>query len=425
MTKLKLEKKDNTVEIKISSSNDEWKNFIKKAKKNLVDNLELKGFRKGKVPLEIADKNISPDEIRNDAANLLLDKNYKKAMEMISSEDIATRPTLSIVKISDDEIVASLKSTLMPDVKLGNMDSIKVTYKKTTASEKEIKDEFEKVNKYLVENKKVKEGSLIKKGNIVNIDFLGKVNSKPFKGGDAKGFDLEIGSKSFIDNFEEQLIGMKKGEEKVIKVKFPDEYPSEDLKGKKASFDVKINEIYEKVKLKGKKLQDKLETLGIKSLEEVLERIKNSLNDNKKNNDNETFFRKYMDEILKLKDTIIEIPSEIIDQQVEEEWKRIEVQITQQNMKMGDYLKMLGMTEKEFKEKNLVQSSTKRLKDGMVYSKLIKHFEIKLSDAEIEKEYKKIAELNNVVIEKIKEEISIDSLKDNLIFEKLINKLKK
>ncbi len=426
MTKFKLEKTNEIAEVKISASGEQWKSLIDKSKKKLIDNLELKGFRKGKVPLNIANKNISMEEVRNNASSLLLDINYEKAIDLLAKENIATRPQFSILKISDNEVEIALKSILMPEVKLGNMDSINVEYKKKKINEKELKEEVDKINKYLIENKEISnKDAVIKKGNIVNINYLGKVNGKPFDGGEGKDFDLEIGSKSFVDNFEDQLIGMKKGEEKIVNVKFPDEYPAKNLKGKKATFDVKINAIKEKITLSGKALQEKLETLGFDSKEEIILRIKDSFEDRIKNEANDIFFRKYMEEIMKLKDTVIKVPEEIVKQQVDEEWKRIEMQVQQQGMKVEDYLKMLGMPKKEFKQKNLKEASRKRVKEGLVYSKLISDFKIKVTKEELENEYMKLAILNKTTVEDIKKEVSNNSLEQNIIFEKLINKLKK
>ncbi|NQX83260.1 MAG: trigger factor [Mycoplasmataceae bacterium] len=425
MANLKLIKNDNYVKVIIKESGDNWTSFINKSKKNLIDNLELKGFRKGNVPEKIAEQNISKKNIWHKAADLLIEVEYSKAIQMLTKEKIATRPTFDINKVTDEEIEAELKSVLMPRIKIGNRDLIKIEFKPEKVTEEEINIEVKQLNEMLTKTINVEdEKAVVKVGDVANIDFLGKTNGKPFEGGDSKDFDLEIGSKSFIDGFEEEIIGMTKGQIKNFKITFSKQYPEKDLAGKEAVFTVTLNMIKKITLLKGKELETKLKSFGFDSKDDIVTRIREVAIEKKEQMENDKFFREYINEIIKLKDTNVIIPQEILDQEIEKEFKRMEVQIVEQGMNMKDYFKMLGTSEIEFRSNNLKDSATKRVRDGLIYSHLIEELKIEVKDEDLESEYKKIAKDSKTSIEKVKKQINKESIESNIIFIKLINKIK-
>ncbi len=423
MATLKLNKKETIIEVNIQENGDSWKKILDKAKKDLIQNLELKGFRKGNVPMNIAEQNIKAGQIWNKAAELLIDAEYSKAIEMLSKEKIATRPTFEVVSVSNDSIEAVLKAVSMPEVKLGNRDQIKVKYEVEKVTQEEIDNEISQLDELLTKEQEISES--IKDGDIANIDFLGKVDGKAFEGGEAKEFDLKIGSKQFIDGFEEQLIGLKSGDEKNVEVTFPDTYPSEELKGKPAIFEVKINAVKRTVPLEGDELVEKLKSFGFNTKDEIVERIKEVFVDKKTQEAQDKFFREYVEEVSKLPDTSLTIPNEIIKSEVDVEFKRMEAQVAQQGMKMPDYLKMLKLSEKEFKEQNLTESSKLRIRDGLIYQQLIDDLAIKIENDDLEKEYSKLAKDAKVSIEEIKKQVQKQSIEANVLFKKLVEKLSK
>jgi len=249
----------------------------------------------------------------------LIDKESNKAIELLSKEKIATRPNFKIIKISRDEVEAVLESVAMPNVKIGDRSSIKVEMKVEEVSEDEINKELEQLETLLTKKVEKDGDTAIANDDIVNLDYLGKVDGVAFEGGEAKGFDLKIGSKQFIDNFEDQLIGMKKGEEKTITVKFPEQYPSEDLKGKEATFDVKINTINTITKLEGEELTAKLKEFGFNSKEELVKKIKEVAKEKKVAEAEDKYFREYFDEIVKLEGTKISIPDVLVEEEIQQE----------------------------------------------------------------------------------------------------------
>jgi len=373
----------------------------------------------------IAEKNISQDSIFNKAADLLIDKIGTEAMEILTKERIASRPEFTIYKISNDEMEGALQAIAMPEVKIGDRSSINIVMKVDEVTEEEVKKEVEQLDTLLTKEVEQNDGNPIVDGDLTNIDFLGKIDGTPFDGGKAEGFDLKIGSKSFIDNFEEQLIGMKKGDSKTITVKFPEQYPSEDLKGKEAQFDVTINSIKQVVKLENEELKAKLKEFGFDSKEALIKKIKEVTKDKKVSEAEDKYFREYFDAIIGLKDTKITIPESILKQEIQQEWTRMEAQVAKSGMEMKSYLEMLKLTKEEFEEQNLKESSEKRIKDSLIYAQLIEDLGLKATIEEVEAEYKKLAELNKTDIEKVKSEITQASIEGNIIYVKLIAALSK
>ncbi len=424
MANLKLNKLETTVEVVLTEQGADWTKHIEKAKKILMDNLEIKGFRKGKVPANIAEQKISEGQIWNEAANSLLEVHYSEAMDLLMKEKIATRPTLKIEAVSNEEVKAILTSVLMPEVKIGDRSSIKVEYKVEEVTQEDIDAEVKQLDTILQKQEEAGPDAVAKDGDMTNIDFLGKVDGVAFEGGEAKGFDLTLGSKQFIDGFEEQVVGMKIGEEKDIEVTFPETYPEESLKGKPAVFTVKLNAVKKMVNLEGEELVEKLKTFGFDNKDEVVARIKEVATDRKVQMANDEYFRNYMDAILALEDTKVTLPEEIIEQEIEQEFKRFEAQIAQQGLTMDKYMEMLGMNEEEFKSKNLREASEKRVKDGLIYSQLIEELEIKVEEADLEAEYAKIAKDSKAKVEDVKKQVAPQSIESNVIFKKLVNTLK-
>lgn len=425
MANLKINKNGNYVEVLITETGADWTTLVTKAKKNLMDNLELKGFRKGNVPANIAEQNISQESIWHKAADLLIDAQYSEAIELLMKEKIATRPTFEIKAVSNDSIEAILKSVAMPEVKVGNRSSIKIEYKIEEPTQEEIDMEVKQLEQLLQKTIEVEDTTVkVKDGDITNIDFLGKVDGVAFEGGEGKDFDLKIGSKSFIDGFETQVIGMKKGETKDITVTFPEQYPSEDLKGKEAVFTVTLNTVKTTVALEGEELNTKLKSFGFDSKDEIISKIKEVATDRKIQEANDKFFREYVEAIIALEDTSVILPEEILSQEIEQEFKRMEAQVTQSGMNMKEYLKMLAMSAQEFKDNNLKEAATKRVKEGLVYSALVDELNIKADEADFEAEYAKIAKDSKASVEEVKAQIKKDSIESNIIYTKLITAIK-
>ena len=210
---------------------------------SVKQNFSLKGFRKGQVPSSVIKEKYGKS-IMNDEIDKIINQNVKKLVDE-NKIKLAMQPKADIKKIeqgSDVEIVLSLE--IFPEVPEIELNKIKVSKREVEIIQEDIDTELGKVAKYFSNLQKQDNSYKAKLHDTVDIDYIGKVDKKEFEGGSAKSYKLELGSKSFIDDFEEQLVGKKAGDETVVKVKFPKNYHNANLAGQSAEFDVKINEVF-------------------------------------------------------------------------------------------------------------------------------------------------------------------------------------
>ncbi|BDV02281.1 MAG: trigger factor [Candidatus Hepatoplasma vulgare] len=426
MSKIIVKKEKDILKVKLVLDGENWKNFIDKSENELIKNVEIKGFRKGNAPREVALKNIKVTDIHAKAIDFAVDSNFEKVIEEMKKHKIITKPHLTIDEVSNKTATLSFESHLSPDIKLPNYLNFKVEYKEKVITEKDISDEFNKFKelfkvKKSIENKEHK----IVLGDDTKIDFVGKINGKKFENGSSKDYELKIGSKKFIKGFEEQLIGLKIGDKKEVKVTFPNTYPEKSLAGKEATFDVEIKDITLSEEISKEKLLERINKIGFKSVEDFKEKIKEMLVEQAKQKATDIFIGKLISMIIDHKDTEINIPKQLLDDEIEHQFKHFKENLIKQNVKVEDYFKMLQTDEKKFKKENLSSAAEKNVKDGLIYARLVEENNIKeISEEEFEKEYSRLAALQQMKIEDVKKQITLERLNDSLIFLKLVDLLK-
>ncbi|RKX66968.1 MAG: trigger factor [Tenericutes bacterium] len=390
-----------------------------------MSNIEVKGFRKGKVPAEIAEKQISEQDILRKALDNYLDANYNTYIVEMQKEKIASKPELVVDSISKDEVSFKFKAALYPDVKLGDLSKLTTKFVESKISDDELKRELDSLKQFTTTTKEIKEPRALKNDDTANFDFLGKVDGVPFDGGKAEGHEMIIGSKQFIEGFEEQMVGMKKGEVKDIEVTFPKEYQAKNLAGKKSIFTVTLNSIKELVELKGEELIAKIKPMGFSSLENMKETVKTVLEERKEQESRDKFFNAVADEIHALEGTQLDIPAELIVDEVNDELKKFEEQVTKQGMDLKSYLKMLNKTAEEFKNEMLAPKATSKIAQGFVFQALVDHFKTEVNDEDFKMEFEKIAKLQDMTIEEIEKQVNKDNVKNALLYNKVISQLVK
>ena len=226
-----MSKEKNMKEIKIKVEGKEWKDAIDKAYKKISSKVKVDGFRPGKAPRDMIIKKYGQGNLWMDAADESIQAAYTKVMDENKDLEIVCQPEVNVTSVSDDAIEFNFTLTLKPEVKLGKYKGLGVKKEEVKVSKKDIDEESV-----------IKEGT-VENGDTAVIDFEGFKDGVAFEGGKGENYSLEIGSGSFIPGFEEQLIGMKKGETKEINVTFPENYHAEELKGQPAIFKVTVNEI--------------------------------------------------------------------------------------------------------------------------------------------------------------------------------------
>jgi len=269
--KVTVKNEKSTMFATVKIEKEEWLQAQDKAYLKLGNNVEVNGFRKGKAPLDQLKKHINVANMLETAADSMLDAAYAKVIEEKKPE-IAGRPAADYKKLTLDELEIVFSIPLYPVFDLPQYKDLEVTKEKVSVKAEEVNNRLAQLQQQFAEVA-VKEDGVIAKGDVVNFDFEGFVDGVAFEGGKAEKFDLEIGSGKFIPGFEDQMIGLKKGEAKDIQVKFPENYAKE-LAGKDATFKLKINEVSVK---KIPELNDELaldaNIEGVSTLEELKKHI--------------------------------------------------------------------------------------------------------------------------------------------------------
>ena len=396
----KLEK--SKVEVVCDLETAAWKEAQQKAFAKLAANLEIKGFRKGKVPTDIAKKHIDSGSVFNEAINSSLQPAFEEVLREEKLQPFA-RPTVDVTKVSDTELQLKFVIVLAPEVKLGNYKGLGIKKDSCKVEEKEIDEAIEKLvaqNASLV----VKEGEA-KKGDTVVIDFVGSVDGKEFEGGKGENYSLELGSNSFVPGFEDQLVGHKAGDDVEVNVTFPTQYVPE-LAGKKALFKCKVHEVKEKVlpKLDEELIKD-LNLPEVKDEVSLREYEKKTLLSQKENKAQSEALNKVIDKIAS--DAKIEIADEVIAEEVEGMKKNMEQQVQQRGLTLEQYYQITGQKVEDV-EKSMKLEAEKNLRAMLCMEEIAKAEKLEVSDADVDKEMQSIADMYKMPVDKVKEILGKD-----------------
>ncbi|WKX02501.1 trigger factor [Candidatus Mycoplasma mahonii] len=389
MVKKELKKETSEMLITVSADVKEWKEIQNNVFQDLAKKLQVSGFRKGKVPQQIAKKNISQSDIFSKSITKALDVLVKTAAKEIKNELVLDSPTYSVTKVTESQLEVQFIYPIYPDIKLSDYKNLQAKFVKEDAPKDVVDNELEKLrDKHAL---LVPKNGGIKKGDIANFDYEGFVDEKPFEGGEAKGHELEIGSGQFIPGFEDAMIGLKKGEKKDLNISFPKEYPSENLKGKPAVFKIKINEVKEKQR---PKLNDNFaKETGIPNIS-TMESLRSYITEVNLEQVRQNARRKFqMSAFAEIqKDTKIIVPQGLVMKEMQGVAKNFEDQIKKQGLDMKKYMKLTGMNQEAIKSQYKNEAEN-RLIDSLIFAEIAKIEKIQLTDKDYEEEYKKLAKV--------------------------------
>ena len=344
---VKVEKTENKNEVKLSFTveAEKFEEAMKKVYSKTAKYFNIPGFRKGKAPMQLVERQYGSEIFYEDAFNELVPDLYDEAIKENNVEAVS-KPDIDITQMEKGkDLIFTATVQTKPEVKLGKYKGIEIKKIEYNVSDEEINHELghmqERNSRLIsVEDRPVEEG------DITVIDFEGFVDGVAFEGGKAENHELEIGSKTFIPGFEDQIIGMKIDEERDINVKFPEEYFSKDLAGKDATFKVKLHEIKKK---ELPELDDEFakDVSEFDTLDELKKSIKEKIEEENKNKE------KYETEEEAIKtvceNTEIDIPSGMIELEIDNMVKDIEARLSYQGLKLEQYLQMMGKTESEMR----------------------------------------------------------------------------
>ena len=396
----------NMAKITITVSAEDFENAMVKSYNKNKKNISLHGFRKGKAPRKMIEKMYGPEIFYEDAANFVIPDAYEAAAKE-SGLDIVARPEIDVVEIGEGkEFVFTATVALKPEVTLGEYKGIEVEKKAVKIMAADVNAELERVREQNSRMITIEDRG-IKKDDTAVIDYEGFVDGEAFQGGKGEDYPLVIGSHSFIDNFEDQLVGKKTGEEVEVNVTFPEEYHEASLKGKPALFKVKVKEI--KVK-ELPKLDDEFasEVSEFETLKDYKASIKKTLTERKK----EEVKRQKEEEVINkvIENITVDIPEAMIEEQTQQMIQEFASRISSQGISFQQYMQMTGMTP-EVIMGQMKPEAEKRIKTRLTLEAVVEAENIKATAKDIEKEIENMASMYQMEVEKVKEMIG-DEMKD-------------
>ena len=407
---------NNMAKLTIEVSAEELEKALDSAYQRQKNKISIPGFRKGKVPRAMIEKMYGAGIFYEDAANELMQQTYPSAIDE-SGIDIVSRPTVDVVQIEKGQpFIYTAEVAVKPEVTLGKYMGVTVTKIDTSVTEEEVDAALEREQNNNARTVSVTERP-VAEGDTAVIDFEGFVDGVAFDGGKGENHPLEIGSHTFIDNFEEQLVGKNVGDEVDVNVTFPEQYQAADLAGKPALFKVKINEIKTKElpELDDEFAQDVSE---FDTLAEYRESLKKNLETQKQNEAKKT---KEDEAIQKIIDkSKMDIPEAMIETQCETMINEFAQRIAQSGLSMEQYLQFSGMTVDGLKEQ-VRPEALSRIQSSLVLEQIAKEENIEVSDEEVDAEIEKMAANSGMEADKLKEYMG-DAEKDSMKRELSITK---
>ncbi len=420
--KYKVENKKGQVVISFTISADEWEQAIESVYQKTKGKFSHVGFRKGHVPRKVLENAYGKAFFYEDAFNEAFPKYYYEVLDKETQIFPVDRPDVDVKSIDDSGVKFTATVTVKPEVELGEYKNLKIEKHVEKVEDKDIESEL---NKMADKNARmiVVEDRAVQNGDEVNLDYSGSVDGVKFEGGTAEKQTLEIGSGRFIPGFEEQLVGMKTGEEKDINVKFPENYHAENLKGKDAVFAVKINEI----KYKQLPVIDDEFAKDVSEFDS-LEQLKNDIRQKLEKQNEEASERKFENEIIDkvTENAKVDVPKCMVETQIDSYIQEFEYTLSYQGIKLEDYVKYTNSSIEDLR-KIYAERAEKTVKTRLVLEAVVKAENIEADDESIEKRIEEIAAQMGKTAEEIKKNFhssEMDYIKNEVVSKKVVDFLK-
>ena len=370
-------------EVSATRSGEELKHLKKHVLVHFKD-AKVDGFRKGHVPADVLEKKFKK-EIEGEILNHIISEEYRKAVEENNLSPIAD---IKLEKYEDNEDNVEVVFTIpvLPEITLGDYKNVKVEKEALDVNDEKVNAEIEIMRSNAGKLKEVADDEAAKDKDVTNINFEGFIDGEAFDGGKAEGFDLTLGSKSFIDTFEDQIIGHKKGDEFDVNVTFPEEYHAENLKGKPAVFKVKVNSI--KRKEEAELNEDLAKELGYDSVEDLKAKTKENLIKREETRIENEYKGKVVDAVV---DGVnFEIPEAIVEREIQFQINRFAQQLQMQGMSLNQYFEMTGQNIEKMRE-SIKESAEKSVKRDLVLNEIAKVEKVEATEEEVNAELDRTA----------------------------------
>lgn len=393
---------------------------IDQAFKKVVKQINVPGFRKGKVPRPIFEQKFGVEALYQDAVDLLLPTAYGEAIEEAGINPV-DQPEINITQIEKGkDMTFEATVTVEPEVQLGDYKGLEIEKADAELTDEDLEEEIKNQLSHLADMV-IKEDGAVEEGDTVNIDFDGYVDGEQFEGGQAEGYELEVGSGTFIPGFEPQLVGAKAGEEKEVEVTFPEEYHEPSLAGKAATFKVKVNE----VKFKDTpELDDEIANeldAEANTVDEYKENLRKRLAEQKAAAAEEQQKEEAINKATEA--ATVDIPEVMIKTEVDRMFQEFAQRVQQQGLNMEMYLQILGKTEAEFREE-MKSDAELRVKTNLTLAAIADAENMEVSDADVDAKLEDMSKQFGLSVEDIKKTLgNTDVLKHDVRIQKVIDLL--
>ncbi|WP_338451448.1 trigger factor [Niallia oryzisoli] len=396
-----------TVEVDAETVNKSLDSAFQK----VVKQVNVPGFRKGKMPRALFEKRFGVESLYQDAIDLMLPEAYSAAIDETGIEPV-DRPEIDVEQIEKGKtFIFTAKVTVKPEVKLGEYKGLEVEAFDTTVTDEDVDNEIKALQERQAELV-VKEEGKAENGDTVVMDFEGFVDGEAFEGGKAENYSLELGSGQFIPGFEEQLVGLAAGESKDVEVTFPEEYHAAELAGKPAVFKVTLHEIKAKELPElddefAKDVDDEVETLDA-----LKEKIKSRLEHDKKHQAEHHIQDAVVEKATQ--NAEIDVPPVMINNEVDRMLQEFEQRLQMQGMNLELYFQFSGQNEEALREQ-MNEEAEQRVRGSLTLEAIAKAENIEVTDEEINEELEKMAGMYNMTVDNIQKALgSLDGLKGDL-----------
>ncbi|OFS63860.1 trigger factor [Nosocomiicoccus sp. HMSC09A07] len=406
------EKKEGNVgTLTITVPSEDFDKALDQAFNKVKKDIQVPGFRKGKIPRQMFEKRFGVESLYQDALDIVLPGAYSKAIDETGIKPV-DQPSVDVKEIEKGkDLVLELEVTVEPEVELGEYKGLEGKEIDAEVSEDDVNEQIEALLGQYAELV-VKDGE-VAEGDVANIDFKGFVDGEAFEGGEMEGHDLEIGSGTFIPGFEDQLIGLKAGEEKDVEVTFPEEYQAEELQGKDATFKVKLNEVKEKEakELTDEFVKEELEGFeGVETADEVKKQIEEDLK-NFKEQERDYELRESL-VVQAAENAKMEIPEAMVESEQQRMLQEYEQRLAQQGLNLELFEQISGQTKEDLLEQ-MKDDAFKRVRTGLTLQAIAQAENIEATEEDVDNELQKLADQFQMAKDDIKKVLGDLSVIEN------------
>ena len=415
-----LNKEDGKVVIAFSATKEEFAKGLDQAFKRAVKRVNAPGFRKGKLPRAVFNKMYGEEALYQDAVDYVLPRAYTKAIDELEVSPLAM-PDIDVKEISKEEGVKfEAVVTVKPNVELGEYKNLGLEKDSVEVTDADVEERLDSLLSRQAEWQ-IKEGES-KKGDIVVIDFKGFIGDEAFEGGEAKGYELELGSGSFIPGFEEQLEGKVAPVDTVVNVTFPENYQVADLAGKEAKFEVTVHDVKEKVL---PELTDEFVKEFSKEAASTVAEYKEKLKEEIKLEKENLAEKSYSDKVIStaVENAKLSVPEKLVEQEVDSMFEQFTGNLSRQGLSFDLYQQFTGKGEAELKAE-MKSDAENKIKTSFVLGEIAEVEKVEVTEADIDAEVKELATMYNMTEEGIKQRISVEDLRGELVIQKTVDFLK-